>query len=147
MVSSSKLILPSLDEYHKAPGRAWLRIALDTRRARREGWAGMQARQAARLREIVRYARTYGPYYRDHYTGLPDDPPLDEIPPVNKPALMERFEDWVTDDRVKLCEVEAFIADESRVGLPFAGQYAVKTTRYLNKYESCRMSQIPAGAR
>jgi phenylacetate-CoA ligase len=123
-----KHLLPSLSEYHRSPVRAWLRIALDTIRVPHEGYDGIQSRQNARLYDLVCYARAHSAYYHNHYTGLPEHPRLDEIPLVTKPALMERFDEWVTDDRVKLNDVEVFIADVERVGMPFAEEYAVWTT-------------------
>ncbi|MAS35496.1 MAG: CoF synthetase [Anaerolineaceae bacterium] len=124
----NKFLLPSLSAYRRSPIRAWLRIARDTIRGPHEGHKGIQARQEARLRDLVNYARAHSAYYRDHYAGLPEYPHLEEIPPVTKPALIARFDEWVTDDRVKLSDVEAFIADVERVGMPFADQYAVWTT-------------------
>ncbi|WP_406318584.1 hypothetical protein OHA77_14270 [Streptosporangium sp. NBC_01639] len=105
------------------------RLALDARRALREGPAAITQRQRARLAEMVAYARAHSPYYRELYRDLPeqvDDPAL--LPVTDKKTLMARFDDWVTDRQVTLERVEAFVADPSLVGKRFQGGYLVVTT-------------------
>jgi phenylacetate-CoA ligase len=104
-------------------------LALDARRAMREGSAAIAQRQRARLAEMVAYARAHSPYYRELYRDLPeqvDDPAL--LPVTNKKMLMARFDDWATDRQVTLERVEAFVADPSLVGERFQGGYLVVTT-------------------
>ncbi len=119
---------PVPEAYRRSPLRSWLRLALDTRRASREGPAALAARQRARLRAIVAHARANSPFYRGRWAGLPDVVRLDELPPVAKPDLMARFDEWVTDPRVRLWDVEAFISDPARVGELFAGEFSAWTT-------------------
>ncbi|WP_345613465.1 hypothetical protein [Pseudonocardia adelaidensis] len=60
----------------------------------------------------VDYVRTRSPFYRQLYAGLPErveDPRL--LPVTGKAALMDRFDDWVTDPAVTLQRVQAFVAD------------------------------------
>ena len=47
-------------------------LLLDAWRARREGPAAIERRQRKRLAEIVAYARTNSPYYRELYRDLPE---------------------------------------------------------------------------
>ena len=121
-------LLPAPDAYRRRPLRSWLRLTIDARRAAREGPAAIAARQDARLRVIVAHARARSPYYRERWSGLPDAPRLDELPPVSKPELMACFDDWLTDPRVRLRDVEAFISDPARTGELFAGEFAAWTT-------------------
>jgi phenylacetate-CoA ligase len=109
-----------------------LRLLLDARRAHRGGPGAVAARQRARLAAQVDYARTRSPIYRQLYTGLPErveDPRL--LPVTGKAALMDRFDDWVTDPAVTLARVQEFVADPALIGRSFHGThtgYTVATT-------------------
>lgn len=106
------------------PGVLW-----GTWAAERSGPAGIARRQRTRLADLVRFARERSPYYRALYRGLPstvEDPTL--LPPVTKPQLMSRFDEWVTDPDVTLDGVRAFVSDPSRAGVPYLGRYYVFTT-------------------
>lgn len=120
--------LPVSEMYRRRRPLSCVRLTLDARRAARDGPPAIVFRQEARLRAIVAHARANSPFYRDRWAGLPDTPSLDQLPPVTKPELMARFDDWVTDPRVALRAVEAFIADPSRAGTLLGGQFAVRTT-------------------
>jgi phenylacetate-coenzyme A ligase PaaK-like adenylate-forming protein len=107
-------------------------LLLDARRAYRGGPATIAARQRVRLAAQVDYARTRSPLYRQLYAGLPErveDPRL--LPVTGKAALMDRFDDWVTDPAVTLERVQAFVADPALIGRSFRGAdagYSVATT-------------------
>lgn len=116
------------DEYRRHPLRSWLRLAFDTRRAAHEGPPAIAARSEARLRALIAHARVHSALYRDRYAGLPDAPRLAELPPVTKSELMARFDEWVTDPRVTLQSVEAFVEDPARAGMLLDEQFAVWTT-------------------
>lgn len=109
-----------------------LGLVLDARRAYRGGPSAIAERQRARLAALVDYARTRSPFYRQLYAGLPervDDPSL--LPVTDKAALMDRFDDWVTDPGVTRDQVQAFVADPALIGQPLLGahaSYAVATT-------------------
>lgn len=105
------------------------RLLLDARRARTQGPAAIQARQRARLDEMVAFARTHSPYYRELYQNLPDgirDPA--RLPVTDKKTLMTRFDDWVTDREVRFEQVRALVQDPGRIGERFLGKYIVITT-------------------
>src|SRR4051812_27096701 len=73
-----------------------------------------------RLETLVRHAREHSPLYREHYAHLPPQGlALADLPPVTRPQLMERFDDWATDRRVRLRDVREFLSDRSRVGQRF----------------------------
>jgi len=69
------------------------------------------ALQRRRLVQTARHAAAASPLYRELYAGieLADDLDLHELPVVTKAMLMERFEEWVTDPRLRLSEVEAHL--------------------------------------
>lgn len=106
-----------------------LSVAWDAWLAKRAGLPGIIDRQQKRLNELVAFAREQSPYYARKYRKLParvDD--IQQLPPVTKTDLMAHFEEWVTDPAIKRADVEAFIADKSRIGDSFLSRYLVFTT-------------------
>src|SRR4029450_5488120 len=61
---------------------------------------------------IVRHAAAHSRFYREHYRGIDLAGPIDvvRLPHVEKAALLERFDDWVTDPRLRLRNVEAHVS-------------------------------------
>jgi len=84
--------------------------------------------QQWRLRQIVDHARRTSPYYVALYRDLPEDWTFDALPPTNKTELMAHFDGWVTDRKVKLSDVQAFMKDLDNVGRKFRGRYLVFST-------------------
>lgn len=106
-----------------------IRIALDLRRAVREGAAGIERRQKMRLADLVAHARANSPFYQQLYGDLPPTGlALSELPPVSKPRLMAAFDAWLTDRTITRAELEAFVTDPSQVGVPFRGDLFVCTS-------------------
>lgn len=113
-----------------------LGVALDAWRTSRGGATAIKDRQDARLDALLRHTLLESRYYRDHYDGVlaPGCPArfriedLPRLPPVHKPTLMSRFDDWVTDPEVTRAGVQAFVADPDAVGTDFLGRYVVFTT-------------------
>ncbi len=104
-------------------------VAWDAWRAQRGGRAAAEARQQARLADLVRFARASSPLYRDLYRNLPTDiVELRQLPVVTKPQLMANFDTWVTDPAVTRAGVGTFLADRSLVGQRYLGRYRVMTT-------------------
>jgi phenylacetate-coenzyme A ligase PaaK-like adenylate-forming protein len=103
--------------------------ALDAIRTERTGRSLIASRQRQRLAELVSYARTHSPYFKQFYQGLPGViKQVTALPVTSKTVLMERFDDWVTDRAVSKSTVRAFIQDLNRVGDWFQGRYIVWTT-------------------
>jgi hypothetical protein len=71
----------------------------------------LQAFQRRRLHAVVRHATTRSSFYRELYGGAGADGPveLDRLPAIDKAAVMERFDDLVTDRRLTLGAVEAHL--------------------------------------
>ena len=69
------------------------------------------ALQRRRLVETARHAAAASPLYRELYAGvdLADDLDVRALPVVTKAMLMERFDEWVTDPRVRLSGVESHL--------------------------------------
>lgn len=90
--------------------------------AKKQGPAAIAERQRTQLADMVAFARTHSPYYRELYQGVPDritDPTL--LPVTSKKALMSRFNDWVTDRAVTIEQVRAF--DEPTYSFAFCPWY------------------------
>ncbi|SRR5579883_222697 len=82
-----------------------------------------QQRSVHRLR---RFAAERSPFYRRYHKGL-ENRPLHELPILTKAALMEHFDDVVTDRSLRLADVEEHLKQDSGRGL-FRGRYVVLAT-------------------
>ena len=86
------------------------------------------ALQRTRLADMVAHARVNSAFYREKYTGLPNSPSLEELPPVSKQELTARMEAWVTDPDFSEEALRAFIRDMANLGQRFMDKYSVSTT-------------------
>lgn len=84
--------------------------------------------QHERLHEIVDYARAHSPYYNQLYKDIKEDYTLSDLPPVNKTGLMTHFDEWLTDRKVKLEDIQVFMENIDNIGRKFQGEYLVFTT-------------------
>jgi putative adenylate-forming enzyme len=101
----------------------WLR----SRMRQRDHWsrAELERQQQARLAELLAFARQRSPFYRELHAGF-DAAPLEALPVVSKADLMARFDEFVTDRRIRREDVEAYLRrGEER---PYLGQYWVTAT-------------------
>jgi putative adenylate-forming enzyme len=109
-----------------------LSVAWDASRVVTRGPAAIAARQQTRLQALVEYARRASRFYAEQYRVVPPGPiglqALHQLPPVTKPALMARFDDWVTDPGVTRVAVEEFVANLENLGRDFLDRYVVFTT-------------------
>ena len=88
-------------------------LKLAARSAERERWPREQlARfQQERLEALVRHAIAHSPYYRERIGGGPVE--LAALPVLDKATLMERFDDIVTDRRLRRDELLAHLDGSS----------------------------------
>jgi len=95
----------------------------------RDRWSHEQLHehQRERLRALVRHAVRCSPYYRDVLGALAEDADLADLPTVSKRILMERFDDVVTDRRLRLAELEPFLV-HADAGALYLGEYRVFST-------------------
>ena len=82
--------------------------------------AQLQAHQARALAELRAFAIAKSPFYREFHRGL-ERQPLAALPILTKSQLMERFDELVTDRRIRLADAETY----RRSGGP---------RRYLDRY-------------
>lgn len=107
---------------------AWGRgaLAFDIAAASRADAASLAERQAHRLAALLRAAARGSPLYRG-ILGRRDPActALADLPVLGKRELLDRFDDWVTDPRLRLADLRRLIADPRRIGEPVLGRYFV----------------------
>ena len=84
--------------------------------------------QQQRLQHLVSYAKGNSPYYAELYKEVGESFLLTDLPITNKVALMEHFDNWMTDRSITREKVDNFMADISNVGKKMDGKYLVYTT-------------------
>lgn len=101
-------------------------LSVDVLASGRSSARTLADRQQSRLRTLVASAQQNSRFYREHLLGcVPGLTPLHELPCVSRQALMDRFDDWVTDPQLRLGELCAFTADPERIGQAYLGKYLV----------------------
>jgi len=83
-------------------------------------------RQRQRLASLLQAAAEDSPLYR-RIIGKRDPRyiALHELPVLQKTELMSRFDEWVTDPRLRLPALQRFLEDSQAIGQPYLGQYHV----------------------
>lgn len=102
----------------------WLRrVLLD-----RERWVRPQllAHQGRALRRLREFAHERSPFYRRFHKGY-ENRPLSELPVLTKAAMMEHFDEFVTDRALHLTDLEAHLGGV-REKERFLGRYFVNAT-------------------
>ncbi len=109
-------------------GVIWRALRIRRQLRAQERWSreALLAHQQSGLAALRRDAIVMSPFYRELHRGL-DRAPLDALPLVTKPMLMERFDDVVTDLKLRLKDLEAYLAALRDDSL-FAGRYWVSST-------------------
>lgn len=101
-------------------------VSLDMLASTRAPPQAFAARQRARLDRLLTLAVRDSTFYRSHLrASRPSADTLSALPPVTRQALMAAFDDWVTDPRLTLNELRAFVADPLLVGEAYLGKYLV----------------------
>jgi phenylacetate-CoA ligase len=93
-----------------------------------ESWTRPQLEefQAQALRACREYAYTHSSFYRHFHQGLMDSP-LQELPVLTKPLLMEHFDELVTDPAIRFNDVKEYLAHGDRTK-PFLNRYMASGT-------------------
>lgn len=105
------------------------RTLIDRRRLRgRERWSQgkLAGWQGAALLQLRRFSVEHSPFYARLHHGL-EGAPLEQLPVVTKAMIMSRFDEAVTDTRLRLSELESHVATirgEER----FAGRFWVSAS-------------------
>ena len=81
-----------------------------------------------RLRALVDYARENSPYLSEYYQNLPENYSLSDIPVTEKKDVIAHFDDYVTDRRIRLKDVEDYIHRDLSDASLYLDQYTVLHT-------------------
>ena len=101
-------------------------VALDVLSIGRATPDAIAARQKTRLAQLLESAVQGSRLYRERlHAKVPSATPLSAVPRVCRSELMGRFDDWVTDPKLKLAELSAFTADPKRIGEPYLNKYMI----------------------
>ena len=92
----------------------------------RETRVQLKAHQTRALYRLRAHAYANSPFYQQFHKNLMDRP-FHELPVLTKEMLLERFDELVTDRRVRLTDVEAHLAC-ARSSERYLGRYWVNTT-------------------
>jgi phenylacetate-CoA ligase len=85
------------------------------------------AYQRTRLRELLRHAVERSPYYREALGADAPDRPLESLPTLSKPLMMDQFDRIVTDRRLRRADVEHFLG-KADAGAAYLDEYRVFST-------------------
>ncbi|MDR6539123.1 phenylacetate--CoA ligase family protein [Variovorax soli] len=100
--------------------------ALDVALAAHAGADALAARRARRLAELLASAGQDSPLYRRLLKGRnPASLRLEDLPVMRKTELVQRFDEWVADPRLRLDALRRFVADKDLIAQPFLGRYVV----------------------
>ncbi|MCR5227555.1 MAG: AMP-binding protein [Eubacterium sp.] len=90
--------------------------------------------QRKRLIKLIKYARTYSPYYQKLYSSINDELisngkfNLNDLPPVTKPELMTHFDDVLTDRNITMKKIDDFTSDLGNIGKMIDDKYLIFKT-------------------
>lgn len=104
------------------------RVLMERRALRsHERWtrARLDAHQTNALRELRALAYANAPFYRRFHQGR-YDAPLNELPVLTKAQLMDEFDDIVTDRRLRLADIRAYLDAANEA--PYLGRYRIAST-------------------
>lgn len=97
--------------------------------ARRGGATAIAALQRHNLANLLRFAKARSPFWARRLRRIdPERADLRDIEPVDKPLLMEHFDEVVTDPVLNYAACHAFVNDRSKLGQVFAGRYVLAHT-------------------
>ncbi len=99
-------------------------IAWDAVRAHAGGTAAIASRRDRRLAETLAHARRI-PFYRSHWSGVPKNAKLADLPPVTKAEWVDGFDESVADPLITREAVWEYMQDRARVGRPWMDRYSV----------------------
>jgi putative adenylate-forming enzyme len=81
--------------------------------------------QQKRLRRILRYAVGNSEFYQNLYRGIDiENCDLQDLPVVTKAAMMDNYDHFVTDKRLKLHEIQSWVKDKQNDGKFYLGEFS-----------------------
>lgn len=84
--------------------------------------------QNKRLKKLVKYARNNSPYFNKLYANINEDYKLQDLPTTNKIDMMRNFDNWITDNNIRMKRIEEFTQNIDNVGRMIDGKYLIFKT-------------------
>jgi phenylacetate-CoA ligase len=108
--------------------RIFLQTYHQTRLPRRPP-SDVLAIQQSRLRRLLRHVQEHSPFYQRRLRAIDIRRcRLRDLPPLTKTEMMANFDALVTDGRIRLDDLERFMAQPNSQGRAFLNRYAVSNT-------------------
>jgi phenylacetate-CoA ligase len=106
-----------------------LRLSREFARRERQPRESLDRYQGERLESVVRHAAAHSPFYRERLAGVVDTDPveLSRLPVLDKSEMMERFDELVTDRRLRRDALLGWVEGLDRDEL-YLDRYRVMTT-------------------
>ena len=80
--------------------------------------------QRKRFRRLLRHTVKNSEFYKELYRGIDiENCRLQDLPILTKSAMMDNFDRFITDSRLKLREIQKWIADKNNYGKFFLGEF------------------------
>jgi phenylacetate-coenzyme A ligase PaaK-like adenylate-forming protein len=104
--------------------RRFFKLVGEMQRLNRAGPAEVAAVQERRLRALLQHAARRSPYYARAFRGLDlDRCQLSELPILTKQALIDHFDEIVTEPTLRRAEVRAWLRDRQNVNRLYQGRF------------------------
>ena len=80
--------------------------------------------QMGRFRHLLRHAVKNSVFYKELYSGIDiENCQIQDLPVVTKSAMMDNFDRIISDSRLKLREIQEWVADGSNYGQLYLGEF------------------------
>ena len=106
-----------------------LRLAKQLEKQERWPRERLEEHRQRALDALVRHAAAHSPFYRERLSGVPGDGPVElrSLPTLDKATMMDRFDDLVSDRRLRRDELLAHLEGLDHDAL-YLGEHRVMTT-------------------
>lgn len=80
--------------------------------------------QQRRFRKLLRYSVSKSSFYRELYKGIDlESCDVKDLPVVTKQMMMDHFDDFVTDQRLKRAELRSWLSDKNNLGKMYLNRF------------------------
>lgn len=84
--------------------------------------------QKQRLKALVEYVRQNSPYFSELYKDLPENFSLADLPPTNKKAMQQHYDNWLTDRELNKENVREYLDRDINDNSLLKGKYTALQT-------------------
>ena len=92
--------------------------------------------QKQRFGRLLHHAAKTSKFYQDLYKGIDiDNSRFQDLPIVTKSAMMDNFDRFVTDKRIKLEKIQSWLSNNENVGKLYLGEFLpIPTSGSIGEY-------------